>query len=393
MDQSNVAASLTAIVMMLVTAGLLAQEEGGEAGLEVPAFHEYDPPSTLVVPANPVRRARFPFIDVHNHQWQMPDQDLGELTAEMDKLNMAVMVNLSGRGFRRVEAEDGSTRFALNDGDFLKRGVENATANARGRFVIFTNLDLVGIDSPDWSARTLAQLEADVGNGAQGLKIYKSLGMDAKDAAGRRIAVNDPRLDPVWAKCGELGIPVLIHSGEPSPFWLPKDANNERLLELMQRPERYRGDASVYPSWEQIMGEQQAIFRQHPGTIFINAHLGWLGNDLGRLGSLLDELPNVYTEIGAVLAELGRQPRFARRFFIEHQDRVLFGKDSWKPEEYYVYFRVLETDDEYFDYYRRRHAFWKMYGLDLPDEVLRKLYYKNALRILPGIDRSLFPAD
>ena len=139
------------------------------------------------------------------------------------------------------------------------------------------------------------------------------------------------------------------------------------------------------------MNEQWNMFRKHPRTTFIAAHLAWLGNDLGRLGKLLDELPNVHTEIGAVLHELGRQPRAGRAFLIKYQDRVLMGKDIWNAEEYATYFRVLETEDEYFDYYRKRHAFWKMYGLGLPDEVLKKIYYKNALRIIPGIDRSAFP--
>ena len=139
------------------------------------------------------------------------------------------------------------------------------------------------------------------------------------------------------------------------------------------------------------MGEQHDLFRRHPDTKFINAHLGWLGNDLGKLGELMDEMPNLYTEIGAVLAELGRQPRFARKWLEQYQDRVMFGKDSWNPEEYHVYFRTLETDDDYFPYYRRRHAFWRIYGLDLSDEVLKKIYYKNALAVIPGIDASLFP--
>ncbi len=220
-------------------------------------FHEYDPPSTLVVPENPVSRAKYPFIDVHNHQFRMADQDLGELIVEMEKLNMAVMVNLSGRGFRRVQAADGTTQFGLQDGDYLARVIGNARGNAPGRFVVFTNVDFTGIDDPGWTERAV--------------------------------------------------------------------------------------------------------------------------------------LPNVYTEIGAVLAEIGRQPRFARQFFIRYQDRILFGKDSWAPAEYHVYFRVLETADEYFDYYRRRHAFWKIYGIDLPDEVLKKVYFKNALALIPGIDRSLFP--
>ena len=376
--------ALTAVMVLFLAAGGWGQD------VENLPFHEYDPPSTLVVSEHPLTRAKYPFIDVHNHQFGMPDQDLSELTAEMDELNMAVMVNLSGRGFQRVAQPDGSTRFALRENDYLKGALDNVAANAPGRFIVFTNIDFFGIDDPDWGERTLRQLEADVASGAKGLKIYKSLGLTAKDSRGERIPVNDPRLDPVWSKCGELEIPVLIHTGEPAPFWMDKDGNNERLLELIDRPDRYR-DPADYPSWEEVMGEQHEVFRKHPRTKFINAHLWWIGNDLETPGTLMDELPNLYTEIGAVLAELGRQPRFARDWLIRYQDRVMFGKDSWRPEEYHVYFRVLETADDYFDYYRRRHAFWKMYGLDLPDEVLRKLYYKNALQVIPGIDPSLFP--
>ena len=374
----------------IVAAGCGLWMTVGIGAQEIPPFDEYDPPSTLVVPGTEVTRAKYPFVDVHNHQFQMADQDLTALVAEMDKLNMAVMVNLSGRGVRRIEGADGSVRFGLREGEYLERSVENVRHHAAGRFVVFTNVSFDGIDEPGWLETTLDQLEIDVDNGAQGLKIYKNLGLTARDSNGVRIATNDARLDPLWAKCSDLGIPVLIHTGEPAAFWQPKDAGNERLLELIERPERYR-DPSEYPPWETVMGEQHAVFRAHPETVFINAHLGWLGNDLGRLGALLDELPNVYTEIGAVLAELGRQPRFARDWLIRYQDRVLFGKDSWQPEEYHVYFRVLETADDYFDYYRRRHAFWKMYGLDLPDSVLKKIYYENALRLIPGIDRNLFP--
>ena len=381
--------ALLCLALVLAAPAIVAEELQEPPG-GTPPFHEYDPPSTLVVPEHPVTRARYPFVDVHNHQFGMPDQDLSELVAEMDKLNMAVMVNLSGRGFKRSEAPDGTTHYSLQEGEYLERAVQNARDNAPGRFIVFTNLDVEGIDEPDWTRRTLTQLETDVTNGAQGLKIYKSLGMTSKDSNGERIPVNDERLDPVWARCAELGIPVLIHTADPAPFWQDRDDQNERLFELMERPGRYR-DPDLFPPFEQIMGEQHVMFRKHPGTTFINAHLGWMGNDLARLGELMDELPNMHTEIGAVLAELGRQPRFARQWLIEHQDRVLFGKDSWRPDEYHVYFRVLETDDDYFDYYRRRHAFWKIYGLDLPDEVLRKIYFENALRIVPGIDPSLFP--
>lgn len=352
--------------------GLLALCAAAPAGAQEMTVEAYEPRSTLVVPEHPVTRAKFPFIDVHNHQ--RPNADAAELVREMDRLNMAVMVNLSG-----------------GSGEQLARQVENLKGKEPRRFLVFANLDFEGIDEPGWGERAAAQLERDVREGgAQGLKIFKNLGLDLKDSRGERVRTDDPRLDPVWRKAGELGVPVLIHTGEPSEFFAPHDANNERWLELKQFPSRAR-PADRYPSFEQVMSEQHAVFRRHPQTKFINAHLGWLGGDLGRLGRLMDEMPNMYTEIGAVLAELGRQPRFARDFFIRYQDRVLFGKDTWAPEEYHYYFRTLETDDEYFPYYRKRHAFWRLYGLDLPDEVLRKLYYQNALRIIPGIDASLFP--
>jgi predicted TIM-barrel fold metal-dependent hydrolase len=340
------------------------------------SFEEYDPPSTLKVPENIVKSAKYPFIDVHNHQWSMPDQNLSTLIAEMDKLNMTVMVNLSGRG-------QGSQAH-------LDKSLENVNKNYPKRFILFTNINFEGIDQPDWGEKTAKQVAEDVKKGANGLKIYKNLGMDVKDSKGNRVAVDDPRIDPVWRKCGELGIPVLIHSADPFQFWQAKDKKNERLLELIERPNRYR-DPEKNATWEKIIQEQHNLFRKHPKTKFINAHLGWLGNDLAKLGKLMDELPNMYTEIGAVLTELGRQPRFAREWMIKYQDRVMFGKDSWNPEEYHTYFRVLETADEYFDYYRRRHAFWKMYGLNLPDDVLKKIYYKNALQVIPNIDKSAFP--
>jgi predicted TIM-barrel fold metal-dependent hydrolase len=335
-------------------------------------FEEYAPKSTLVVPEHKVKRAKYPFIDVHNHQWRMPTQDVASTAQKMDSLNMAVMVNLSGRS-----------------GTELKQSVQNVRQNAAGRFVVFANINFGGIDQPGWTERTVKQLQKDYENGARGLKIYKNLGLTVIDSNGNRISVDDPRIAPIWEKCGDLGIPVLIHTGEPAVFWAPIEKYNERWLEMKNFPRRHRGDEPGDPTWEEVMREQWQVFENHPNTTFISAHLGWMGNDLARLGRLLDKYPNVYTEIAAVLAELGRQPRFARQWFIKYQDRVMFGKDTWRPEEYYVYFRVLETDDEYFDYYRKRHAFWKMYGLNLPDEVLKKVYYKNALKIIPGIDKSI----
>lgn len=340
--------------------------------LNVMDVEDYEPVSTLKVPETLLTRAKFPFVDVHNHQWVMPIQDLSKLVTDMDDLNMAVMVNLSG--FR---------------GKYLEWSLDNVQENYHNRFAVFLNINFENLDDEGWPENALTMMEEAVKLGVKGLKVYKGLGLTDKDNDGNRIAVDDPRLDPIWAKCGELGIPILIHSGEPSAFWKPKDKYNERWLELKQYPSRYRSP-DKYPSFEEVMAEQHHVFRKHPGTTFINAHLGWFGNDLDRLGQLFDELPNVHTELGAVLAELGRQPRHARAWMIRYQDRVMMGKDTYDKEEYYTYFRVLETADEYFDYYRKRHAHWKMYGLDLPDSVLKKVYYHNALKVIPGLDVGLF---
>lgn len=357
------------LLLLLFTISACGQEMG---------FEEYNPPSTLVVPEHPVTKAKYPFIDVHNHQFGMPTQDLSELVGEMDKLNMAVMINLSGRG--------------RGSDEHLHNALKNVHDNYPNRLIVFTNIRLTGIDATDWTTNTVQQIRDNVKAGANGLKIYKSQGMTNTDSSGNRIKIDDARLDPVWAVCGELGIPVLIHSADPKQFWQPYDANNERWLELKTHPRRKRDDNNP-ASWQTIIDEQHNIFRKHPGTTFINAHLGWYANDLKTLGELMDKYPNMNAEIGAVIAELGRQPRAAKAFLTKYQDRVMFGKDSWHPEEYYTYFRVLETADEYFPYYKKYHAYWKMYGLDLSDEVLRKIYYKNALRVIPNIDKSLFPKD
>ncbi len=364
--------SLLLLTATLLTVTLSAQRTPVDSSLSI-SFEDYDPPSTLVVPEHPIDHAKFPFIDVHSHHWRMAEQDLDLLIRQMDSLNMAIVVNLSGRGGQALHGMLENVK---------KYGYEN-------RIVCFTNINIQSIDDPDYISSTLQQLEYDHSIGARGLKIYKSQGMTNTDSQGERIRINDPRLDPIWAKCGELGMPVLIHSADPPSFWEPHDANNERWLELKLRPGRKRADDDPAP-FDTILGEAHDIFRRHKNTNFISAHMSWYANDLAKLGALLDEIPNLYVEIGAVIAELGRQPRSAARFLDKYQDRVLFGKDSFNPDEFPTYFRVLESDDEYFPYYKRYHAFWKMYGLDLPDEVLKKVYYQNALKLLPGLDASLF---
>ncbi|NNE70498.1 MAG: amidohydrolase [Rhodothermales bacterium] len=339
-------------------------------------IEEYEPVSTLRVPGFGVPTARYPFVDVHGHWFQAPGFSAGQvdtLVAQFDSLNLAVSVNLSG-----------------GSGNRLSQAIANTEGRHPSRFVTFANVPFDSVGAPGWTERAVAQLAADFDAGARGLKIYKNLGMDVVDVNGVRVPVDDPRLDPIWALCGERGMPVLIHTADPAMFWQPRNKHNERWLELKLRPRRYR-PADQFPSFDEIIGEQHALFARHPETTFIAAHLGWLGSDLDQLGQLLDANPNVYTEIGAVVQELGRQPRFAADWLTDYKDRVLFGKDFYNPVEFHTYFRVLETDHEYFPYYRKYHAFWRLYGLALPEDVIRAIYYENAVRIIPGLDSALFP--
>ncbi len=355
-----------AIFILLPVGSLFAQDM---------SFEDYNPTPTLVVEGSEVPSAKFPFIDVHSHQRDMSAQALKNMIVDMDRINEGIMVNLSGGSGKRIQDM-----------------VESIKANYPNRFVVFANVNFDGVGETGWSEKATKQLETDVKTGAKGLKIYKSLGLRYKDSDGNRLAIDDSRLDPIWAKCAELGIPVLIHAADPKSFWDEMDSKNERWLELKTRPRRKRSATNPAP-WQQIIDEQHNMFKKHPNTKFINAHMGWYANNLEKLGTLLDEIPNMSVGIGAIIAELGRQPKAAHAFFVKYQNRILFGKDSWKPEEFPTYFRVLESDDEYFPYYKKYHAFWAMYGLDLPDDVLKKVYYKNALKLIPDLDSSLFPKD
>ena len=344
------------------------------------SFEDYDPPSSLVVEGEEIKRAKFPFVDVHSHQWRMPTMDLNELVSEMDEINMKFIINLSGSGFGPQTAKD----------IYFDESIKNISENQPDLIGLFVNVDFNSIDVENHIESQVKIIRNAVAKGAIGLKVYKSLGLTNKDSKGNRVRVDDERLGPIWEVCGELNIPVLIHSADPFQFWLPKDNQNERWFELKEKPGRFYGDNSFIPPFEEIIKEQHTIFERHNNTTFINAHFGWMGNDLNKLGRHLDKYPNVMTEFGAVVAELGRQPKTARQFFIDYQDRIMFGKDSYNKEEFYTYFRILESDDEYFDYFRKRHAFWKMYGLNLPDEVLKKVYYENALRVFPSIPKIYF---
>jgi predicted TIM-barrel fold metal-dependent hydrolase len=256
--------------------------------------------------------------------------------------------------------------------------------------VMFSNITFRNV-GPGYGQRAAQQLEADVKAGALGLgEISKGFGLSSRKADGSRLQLDDPELDPIWQTAARLNIPVLIHTADPQEFFQPIDFKNERWLEMALYPDR-RYPAGKYPTFEQLMTERDRLFKRHPKTIFVAAHMGWHANDLARLGRMFDEMPNLYAEVGAVLYDLGRQPRTAHDFLVKYQDRVLFGKDSYQPDEFPYFWRTFETADEYFDYYRDYHAFWKLYGLSLPDGVLRKLYYANALRLMPALPRAGFP--
>lgn len=343
-----------------------SQLQGQSLGVE-----EWTPKSTLVVEEHLVPRAKFPVIDVHSHHRPYDDARLDQLIGEMDKLNLQMLVNLSG-----------------GSGERLKRTVEAFPKKHPDRFVVFANIDFSDVGSPDFAENAAKRLEEDVRNGAVGLKFFKNFGMSVKYPDGRRMHVDDPAMDKVFEVCAREKLPVLIHVADPAPFWQPHDKYNEKWLELKLRPGRKK---TAPPSFEDLVEERNRLVAKHPKVNFILAHMGWHGGDLKKLGKLFDENPNLYVDIAAVLYELGRVPFSGREFFIKYSDRILFGKDSWAPDEFPYYWRVFETRDEYFDYYRRYHAHWQLYGLRLPDDVLKKVYYKNALRLISRIDPSIFP--
>jgi predicted TIM-barrel fold metal-dependent hydrolase len=338
-----------------------------------PSIVDYRPKSSLVVAEHPVPRAKFPVVDIHSHTGPTP-ATIASLVAQMDALNIRVLNNLSG-----------------GSGDALRQRVSYIrTTPYADRFTVFANgLNQFRGVAPGYGRQAAAQLESDVKNGAIGLKIFKETGMDTTKADGTRLKINDPELAPIWEAAARQNVPVIIHTAEPQEFFKPLDMHNERWLELALFAGRRRYLVPV--SFETLSAERDDLFRRHPKTRFISAHFGWHANDLGRAAKLLDAHPNVVLELAAILYDLGRQPRAAHDFFVKYQDRILFGKDTYAPTEFPYYWRVLETRDEYFDYYRDYHAFWKLYGMGLPDAVLRKVYYENARRITPGLPRIANP--
>jgi len=341
-----------------------------------PSIVDYRPKSTLVTPAHLVPKSKFPSIDFHGHPGDIASAEaLERLGASMDSIGVQIMIAANN-----------------SSGDQLKNQMAaiRASAKMKDRVRVLTGISFRDM-TPGWQQRVITQLEGDVAAGAVGVgEIGKGFGLSTTKPDGSRLKLDDPELKSIWEACARLGLPVFIHTGDPAEFFKQIDLTNERWLELALFPGR-RFPPERFPSFETLVTERNNLFRNNPRTTFVTAHMGWQANDLAALGKVLDDMPNVYTEVGAVLYDIGRQPRGAHDFFIKYQDRILFGKDSFQPEEYPYYWRVFETRDEYFDYYRGYHAFWKLYGIDLPDAVLKKVYYQNALKLMKGVPASAFP--
>jgi len=328
---------------------------------------DWQPRSQMVVKETKVMRSKFPVIDIHDHL-----RDLSRAQTyleEMDKCGVWMCINLDGR----------------TENDAYKKTLDAAKAASDERFKVFVIPDFSKIDEPDFGKKEAAKLEEAVRMGARGLKIHKTLGLTIRDKSGKLVPVDDPRIDPIWAKCGELGIPVMIHISDPVAFHAgPIDRYNERYDELIGNPSwSFYGDK--YPTKNELLEQRNRMIARHPHTIFIGAHVADLAEDLGRVAMWLEQYPNYYVDISARIGELGRQPYTARKFMIQYQDRILFGSDTPpNAESYRVYFRFLETDDEYFDPTpaHKLQGRWMIYGIFLPDEVLEKIYNKNALKIL-----------
>jgi predicted TIM-barrel fold metal-dependent hydrolase len=331
-------------------------------------LRDFDPTSMLHVPATRVERAPFYVIDVHNHTNdavgigdRLPPSRVIEI---MDETNVKTIVILTGMW-----------------GDKLQHVIDAMVKPYPGRFMVFTQLDWSKIDDADFSHEMVIQLDDAVSRGARGLKFLKDLGLGVRDRSGKLIAVDDPRLDPVFDECGRLGVPVFIHTGDPEAFFLPINGKNERYEELIEHPD-WRFYGKQFPSFLALLDARNRVFARHRNTTFVALHMGWPEN-LPWVAEMLDRYPNVMVEFGGREAELGRQPGQTRDFFTKYQDRVMFGSDNgMDPEMYRNYFRWLDSADEYFEYWGSPdQGRWRIYGLHLPDRVLGKIYHQNAERL------------
>jgi predicted TIM-barrel fold metal-dependent hydrolase len=355
---------------------------------------EYEPKSMLHVHESHVERSLFPCIDIHTHISVSEKSEKGvevvperqylgtpqELLATMDRKNIRAMVNLTG-GYDAGLAE----------------AVTKYDKAYPGRFYTFTEPSYSRFKEPNYPQLQAEAIERAHRDGARGLKILKTLGLYLREdiTSGTLVKIDDHRFDPMWDACGRLNIPVAIHISDPIAFFTPTDRFNERYEELSNHPDWSFYDHD-FPSNADLIAARNRMFARHPQTQFIALHVGNFSEDLANVSENLDRFPNMTVDIAARIGELGRQPRTARKFFEKYQDRILFGTDAtphgdefpqqvFNDKLYEIYYRFLETDDEYFDYAPAKippQGRWKIYGIELPELILKKVYFENAARLL-----------
>lgn len=357
---------------------------------------DYAPRSSLRVRETRIERPRFPVIDVHTHlSWMSATRNgvsLGEemtwfaspdeLLPLMDRKGIRAMVNLTGGA-----------------GAGLDAAIARFDRAAPGRFLTMTEPSFEYVVEPDYPQRQSDALARAKRAGARGLKLLKTLGLYLRERIdeGALLAIDDRRFDSMWATCADLDLPVFIHCADPAAFFLPTDARNERYEELSSHPDwSFYGPG--FPGYDELIGARDRVIARHPKTTFVLMHVGSQAEDLAAISACLDRHPNTQVDISARVAELGRQPRASRQFFERYQDRILFGTDAVPPpwgnevpqqllcdDLYEIYYRFLETEDEYFDYAPSTippQGRWSIYGVGLPDGILRKIYHDNAARVL-----------
>lgn len=360
--------ALLILPFLALTAPLRAQPAADIRELKL---RDWEPRSMMVTKTTIVEKPLYPVIDVHNH--------LGggkqTLTAERVK---RYLTEMNEAGVRTVVNLDGGW------GDRLKETIEALEGTHPGRFLTFALINFDGIDADEWGEREAKRLEESFKAGAKGLKFHKTFGLRYRYKNGKLMPVDDPKLDPVWEMCAKHKKPVVIHIADPAAFFTPLDRYNERWHELNQHPDwLFYGEQ--FPKRQDLLDALHRVIAKHPKTTFINTHFGNNAEDLAAVADKLDKYPNMFVDIDARISELGRQPYTSRKFFLKYQDRIMFGTDTTpRRDAYRIYYRFLETDDEYFDCSASHHlqGFWNIYGIYLPKEVLEKVYRKNAERVL-----------
>ncbi|MBL8867945.1 MAG: amidohydrolase, partial [Planctomycetia bacterium] len=357
------------LAWLLLAPVLPAQEPA--ADIRELKLKDWQPKSMMVTKTSIREKPMYPVIDVHNHlgggKATLTPERVKRYLTEMDEAGVRTVVNLDG-GW----------------GDRLKETLAALDEAHPGRFLTYALVNFQGIDDANWGEREAKRLEEGFQLGAKGLKFHKSFGLSYRFKDGSLLKIDDPKLDPIWAMCAKHGRPVVIHIADPAAFFTPLDRFNERWHELNKNPGwLFFGDK--FPKREDLLDQLHRVIAKHPKTTFVNTHFGNNAEDLASVADKLDKYPNMYVDIDARISELGRQPYATRRFFLKYQDRIMFGTDTTpRRDAFRIYYRFLETDDEYFDCSASHHlqGFWNIYGIHLPPEVLEKVYRGNAERVL-----------